>query len=866
MDAARWQRIEELFLAALERGEAERASFLREATVADPSLHAEVAAMLAAHARSRPLAIEAQFITDRPDASTTQTSPAGGVGMRLGPYRLLERIGRGGMGEVYRAERVDGHYKQTVAVKVVRAGFVTPELLRRFRAERQILARLQHANIARLLDGAVGEDGLPYLAMEYVAGRPIVEYCDAARLSIEQRLRLFVDVCSAVQYAHRNLVVHRDLKPSNILVTADGDVKLLDFGIAKLLAADDDGGLTATQTALPRLTPEYAAPEQVRGQPVTTATDIYALGLLLHELLSGTRAQPVPERTPAAIDRSVCELEPPPPSTALGAGTPAEVKARVDARGGLPLERLRKRLRGDLDTIVATALRKDPARRYASAEQFAADIERHLNGLPVLARADTLRYRAGKFLRRHRAGVAAAAAVTLSLAAGLMLALVGLVRAQRAERRALEEAAAARQVSDFLVELFRVSDPGEALGNTVTARELLDRGAERIRAELAEQPAVKARLLRTMAGAYDALGLFEPALALVEEELAIEQATSGAESAEVGGALMRLAGLHADLGDYVRSRDLARQAVAIQERVLPPDSRELARTLNQLGMSHAHLGEMEEARVAFERALQINERVLGPDDPGLGAPLNNLAILHWQTGELDAARTRFNRALELWEREYGPEHPAVANVLNNLALVHAQAGDGAAARTLHARALAIREKVLDPGHPDIAESLNNYASSLLDEQRFAEAKPLLERAIEIRERALGPDHVYTATSLANLGSALRGLGEAEAARPLLERAAAIFTNRLGPDHVMTSHPILELARMDRDRGDLDAAERGYRRVVEIREATMGPKHPDYRGALRELAALLRTRGSTAEADSLDALFRLLEQQAAAPDR
>jgi eukaryotic-like serine/threonine-protein kinase len=849
VDANRWQRLQDLFFDALERDPSSRAAFLHATTRDDPTLRDEIAAMLAAHDDNRRLDSEAH----RDDGATPASEPAARIAgrdvVRAGPYRLLERIGRGGMGEVFRAERDDGQYTQTVAIKVIRAGFVTPELLRRFRAERQILARLQHAGIARLLDGAVADDGQPYLAMEYVAGRSITDYCDAARLGVEARLHLFRSVCDAVQYAHRNLVVHRDLKPSNILVTADGVVKLLDFGIAKLLAEADDGA--APTRTLPVLTPEYAAPEQVRGQPVTTATDVYALGLLLYELLCGVRAQSAPTLTPAALERAICETDPPPPSAALPAGAPADVQARVAARGG-SLDRLRRRLHGDLDTIVATALRKDPARRYASVDLLSADIERHLTGLPVVARADTLRYRTGKFLRRHRIGVAATAAVTLSLALGLGIAVTGLVRAQRAEERALDDARTAGQVSDFLVELFRVNTPGEARGNTVTARELLDRGAERVATQLDSQPVVQARLLRTMGQAYDALGLYDPALALFEQELDIERARTGERSAEVAAALGRLAGIHGNRGDYARSRDLARAALDIQEGIQPVDSTELATTLNQLGTAHGRLGELDDARAALERAFALDERRLGADHGRLASPLNNLAILHWQQGDVAAAAPLFQRALALWERDYGAEHPVVAHVVNNLALVSKQAGDFAQARAFHERALAIREKALPAGHPDIAESLNNLGSLLLDTREYDEARRLLERALELRERALGPDHAYVATTLNNLGFALIGLGDAATARPPLERAHAILELSVGADHAMTSYPLLGLARISRMNGELDDAERGFRRVIAIRRQSMGDAHPDLREAVRELADFLRARGRAGEAAELEA--------------
>ena len=847
MDADRWQRLEALFVGALERDEPGRHSFLRRETIDDPTLYAEVAAMLAANGESRALAVESQLIRDTPVGSPFIGRVDRAIPSAVGPYRLIEQIGHGGMGVVYRAERADGQYTQTVAVKLVRTDFASPDLVQRSRSERQILARLEHASIARLLDGAMAEDGSPYLVMEYVSGRPITEHCDAACLTIDERLRLFQIVCRAVHYAHQNLVVHRDLKPSNILVTADGQVKLLDFGIAKLIATDDD--TATTRTLLPLMTPDYASPEQVRGESITTATDVYALGLLLYELLCGERAQRASGASPVAIERTVCQVQPPSPSVSIGTGSLERIAERVRSRGAARVEQLQKTIRGDLDTIVDAALRKEPARRYASAEQLAGDIERFLTGLPVLARPDTVRYRAAKFVRRNRTGVLAAAAIVLSIMAGLTVALVGLTRARQAERQAVAEAAAATTVSEFLVDLFRANDPGESRGEVVTARQLLDRGAARIGDGLDDQPAVQARLLGTMARAYESLGLFDPAIELRERELEIHRGRVGELSVEVGTTLGELSDLYGRRGEYARARDLAREAVELLEQVPAASGREMMNALNQLGMANGQLGDLQAARGALERSLAIGERTFGRDDPSFTGTLNNLAIVHWLQGDPAGARPLYARALAILEREHGTEHPAVAHTLNNLGLVQSQAGELDAAVATHRRALAVREKILAPDHPDIAETLNNLGVVMLSRRDFAGAKPLFERALDIRERALGADHSHVASTLNNLGTALLELGDHTTARPHLERALASLRRSVGPDHVMTSYPLLGLARIERARGNVTVAERDIRRVIAMREA-VGAQHPDLAIALHELAELARDRGRTAEADSL----------------
>jgi eukaryotic-like serine/threonine-protein kinase len=827
MDAETWDRLQSIFLAALERPPDQRPAFLDSACADDGALRAEAAAMLAAHAR----------VTDNSRRDTPPIARGGDSNghhtKRLGPYLLRDLIGRGGMGEVFRAQRVDDAYRQVVAIKLLRSGLACDELAHRFRVERQILARLQHPSIATLLDGGMDEDDRPYLVMQYVDGRPITDYADDAKLPIAERLRLFGTVCRAVHFAHRNLVVHRDLKPSNILVDSDGNPCLLDFGIAKLL---DPAGL-GVSASLTRdhllLTPEHAAPEQVLGGVITTATDVYALGVLLYELLTGTR--PFRASAEVAWQREVCEQDPLPPSAVLDAPDTALTAVR---RGTRPAA-LRQTVRGDLDQIVLKALRKEPDRRYASAEQLAEDVERFLEQRPVLARPDTVAYRVRRFVRRNRAAVAAAAAVVLALVAGLSLALLGQKRALQAERLARDEAATSSQISDFLIQLFQSSDPGVALGESVTARELLDRGALRIEEQLGEQPIVRARLLRTMGRAYLGLGLFDPAQLLLEQELAVQRARGRNGVVDGSRASVELAGIHASKGDYPRARELALGAVAVLEREVAPEDPDLLRALNTLARVYGQLGDYAGAGAILERVVEIHERNGEPEHIDLYSPLNNLAIVRWRLGDFEGARSRYERALRIVERHRGTDDPSAAHTLNNLALVHRGAGDAGLAIATHERALAIRRKILGPNHPDIGESLNNLGVVFLDTEEFDRARAHFEEALAIRERAIGADHPHTASTRSNLGSALLGSGDHAAATVFFESALASLRTSVGSDHVMTSYPLLGLARLDASRGATDVAERRYREVIAIREAALGPNHPDVEEARRGYATLLR---------------------------
>src|SRR5690606_25896158 len=540
-------RLERLFRAARMHPPDERAAFLDAACADDPALRAEVEALLAADADA-----EADGFLARPATGllgdAARAAGDGGPGEApdplldrlVGPYRVLRPLGEGGMGAVYLAVREEP-FLRYVALKVVRAGLHAPEVVRRFEQERQILASLDHPNIARLLDGGVTDDGLPYFAMEYGAGRPLPTYCDEHRLSCDERLRLFRAVCEAVHYAHQNLVLHRDLKPSNILVATDGadgkpTVKLLDFGIAKVLNPHlSPSAMPVTRTALRVMTPEYASPEQVRGEPLSTASDVYSLGVVLYELLTGHRPYRITTGSTEEIVRVVCEQEPERPSTkvvrdetiARGNGEETITAKAVGAARGAHPERLRRRLRGDLDTVVLMALRKEPQRRYASAEQLGRDLDRYRQGLPVLAHRDSRAYRLGKLVRRHKT---ATALVLVVLASVVGFALFSSWQARRVaeERdRAQTAQAKAEQVAAFLVSLFGQADPTETLGDTLTVREVLDAGARRVEAELAGQPEVQAAVLSVIAQAYRSLGRSSDAVPLLERALALRRKALG---------------------------------------------------------------------------------------------------------------------------------------------------------------------------------------------------------------------------------------------------------------------------------------------------------------------------------------------------
>ncbi|HMB89755.1 MAG TPA: serine/threonine-protein kinase, partial [Rhodothermales bacterium] len=660
-----WQQINDLFVAAQARPLEERRAFLKQACADQPDLQAEVESLLFAYDASDDFLHKINL--DEAVALLESVGEPVSPGQQIGPYRVVRELGRGGMGAVYLAHRADGQFDQQVALKLIKRGIDSEAILYRFLHERQILARLQHAHIARLLDGGVSADGRPYFAMEYVAGVPLTDYCDAHRLDVEARLRLFEQVCRAVHYAHTNLVVHRDLKPSNMLVTEEGELKLLDFGIAKLL--DEEASVkTMTEAGLRVMTPEYAAPEQMQGETVTTATDIYALGVVLYELLTGHRPYQFDRRTPAAVAHVMAEAEPVRPSTVVsqttelrfgdGMGTTKTITPQdvSQARSTQP-ERLQRRLRGDLDIVVLKALRKEPERRYASAEALVEDIRRHLAGLPVVAQQDTMDYRMRKFVRRHRVGVLAAGLVVAALVAGLTVALWQA-------RVARQEATKAEVVQAFMLSLFKTSNPDKAKGETITARELLDAGATRVEVELANQPEVQAEMMAVVGKVYQQLGLYEPARPLLEQALARRRAVLGENHEDVAASLHDLASLLQSTGDYAAAESLYRETLTLQRKLLGHQHTTVATTLNNLASLLFDQGDYDAAEGLFREALALRQKLLGPEHPDIAISLNDLALVLYYNGDYDAAEPLFYEALAMQRKLLGPEHTDLAMTLN----------------------------------------------------------------------------------------------------------------------------------------------------------------------------------------------------------
>ena len=715
-DSERWADLQALFEAAVEARPEDRESVLVRA---DPELRAEVRALLAAEAeadqRLRSLVSEAAV-----DASTK-----GRLGQRVGPYRIEGELGHGGMGSVFLARRADGAFEGKVAIKLIR-GLHTAEHLRRFEIERRILARLDHPHIARLLDAGTTEDGAPYVVMEYVDGVPITDF--AAKLDLRAQVELVVAVGHAVAHAHRSLVVHRDLKPANVLVRADGQPRLLDFGIARLL--DDEDG---TRSDLRALTPQYASPEQVRGQPITVAADVYGLGMVAYRLLAGRLPF---EREAETAPHSRTSLDPPPPSRR----TPETDRSR--------------RLHGDLDAILLQALRPRPEERYLSVGAFVEDLERWLAGLPVRARSPSFPERIGRAVRRRPWAFATAAAVVAGTAIFVVQLNLQAEETRRQRDAALRAQARAEAVTGFLVDLFEVADPWTSGRADLSAREILARGSEQIDGAFEDDPALRASMLQV------------------------------------------LGRVHRNLGDYARSEKLLEEALAVHQAMNAP-TEELASSHFELGETLGIQRELDAARSHLERAVSLFEAASGgAPSPGLADALEGLGTVASDQGLHEEAERHFRAALAIERRLHPEPHPDVASRMLSLghALRRQERVDDA--RSYLEDALEMRRTLLGPDHPDVGHALNHLARLELMANDPKRAEALARQGLDVRLRSLGPKHLEVATSWAMLAAILKQKGEHAEARDALHQSLTGLRASFDEDHPLVARVKRRIAALD----------------------------------------------------------------------
>jgi eukaryotic-like serine/threonine-protein kinase len=831
--------LEPLLDQALDLAPAERAAWLADVRARTPDLAREVEALLAEEGELDARGFLAESLTA--DLPSPLPSLAG---RRLGAYTLERPLGQGGMGTVWLARRSDGRYEGTVAVKLLNLALVDPSGGERFRREGTALASLAHPNIARLGDAGVTDDGQPFLVLEYVEGTQIDTYCDDARLSPEQRIALFLQVLGAVAHAHANLIVHRDLKPSNILVTRDGVVKLLDFGIAKLMSPDAAMDAPRTLTGVGWMTPEYAAPEQVRGEPITTATDVYAAGVLLYVLLAGRHPTGEGRHSAAEHLRAIVDTEPPRLSTA----------ATGAAERGTSLDRMRRLYAGDLDNIVAKAPKKRPEERYGSIGAFADDLRHYLNHEPVRARPDSLRYRAGKFVRRNRIGVAVGAVGVLALVAAA-------ARERQLRGLAEGEARKAVAVEQFLLNVFGAADPfapPDAHAGDMTARALLDRGARRIDTALAAQPEVRAELRDALGRVYGNLGLYDSAAAQLRRSLAERRALYGARHREVAQAMDQLGVVVTRQDRFDEADTLLRGALEQRRRLYGSRNDTTAESIEHLANLFRARSDLSTAEPLYREALAIRRALHGADDASVATTQIYLAELLVAKGVYDSAAALFRGALAIRVRRLGEVHPLTGEVMQGLAGAEEHLGHYDVAENAYRRALAAQRKTLGDLHPNTSGILNSLGQMLFKMGRSDEAESLLRESLALNRRLFGENHEAVSTNLGNLALIVRERGDLAEAEGLLRQALATDRAVYGREHTNVAYDLNELAAVLRLEGRSDLA------VPILREALAQNRHlagEKFRGTIAvevQLARALRETGHFGEAEQLlrDALSKL----------
>ncbi len=833
-DLNRWQLEQDILNQVLEEPEHQRQQVLTELCGDRSDLREAVSELLAAWLNSSHFLEQPVIGIEDP---TMVVGPQM-VGERFGNYEIVGLVGHGGMGSVYLAKRIDGTFDRNVAIKILRSGVLGQEMLRRFEVEGKILAALDHANIAKLLDAGSTPSTGPYIVMEHVDGIPIDQYVTNHKLSIKERLRLFRLVADAVEHAHRNLIVHRDLKPSNILVTGNGEPKLLDFGIAKLLGSTPWlEAFDQTKTKMNPMTPRYASPEQRKGLSITTSSDVYSLGVLLFKLLTGVTPDFQGEYATGPGTRSTC------PSEAIQRQTGTDFD-----KTGRDSVAWHKAIKGDLDNIVMMALRHDPERRYGSVSAFSEDLDRYLKGLPVKARQETFWYVASKFAKRNALAVAGFTCFVLLLVSFVVTANIQSRRVAAERDRAELERDKANSISKFLVDLFENADPDKSKGGELTVREVLDDGALRLRSEMDSQPEVKATLLNTMGKVYFLLGKYNDAQAVLNEGLSTWRELGPVSEKELANALELLAVTNQFNGNYAIAEQHYLECLQIRQRILEPLHRDIASINMNLGSLYLFQSQYDQAQPYLENARDIAIEVFGPDHGHVADCLDALAGNQRAQGHIDDALVNYERSLAIRRKQLGEHHSAVSYSLNNVALASMDRNPQKAASYFE-QALTIYEKTIGLDHTNTANTLFNLSSVDLRQGYFVEADRLRERALQIQLDTFGLDHESIAEFMHGLGISKCYLGHYEASIHLLQRAYHIRSEGHG-DKNKSQQVLFELSCALFQSDDLNAAEDGVCEVLDV-----CAKNPVRDAKLAIKAELLRarirlTQGRNNECDQL----------------
>ncbi|TVP99655.1 MAG: serine/threonine protein kinase [Balneolaceae bacterium] len=865
-DAKRREQLDHLFQQVLDLPKSEREQFIKKSTGHDPSLSTDLKKLLLYAEESESFLGDtvSDFLAplmpilqgDEPVAEFTLEE-----GTRIGSYRIKELVGKGGMGQVYLAERDDGVFKKEVALKCIKKGMDSEEILKRFRYERQILASLQHPNIAQLIDGGLTDDGRPYLVMEYVEGVPIAEYCDQHKLTIRERLRLFLSVCDAVQYAHQKLVVHRDLKPSNILVTVKGVVKLLDFGIARLLDTENPN-FTApvTRAGFRLMTPEYAAPEQLKNEPVSTATDVYSLGVLLLELLSGPLTSGEWKNHEQASKRIIKNI------SAVSDSTPSIDPETIALKRSTTPAKLSRDLRGDLDTILLTALKEDPAERYNSAALLMADISNYLNELPVTARPDSARYRLRKFVSRHKAAVSTATGVVL-LTLVFVATLSYQLKITSAERdRAELERDRASNLVGLYTDIFASADLSQTGGDTITVYQLLERSIGRIEQDLVNQPASQALMWEVLGDVYQNLGLYPEAEKYHQTAVDLYSNLYETPSEHIALAQIRLGRTLLRQSRYNEAVNNFESALNQFEAVFGRNDFEVSKGLNDLALAYERLGESDKAEAHFLEALEINERLLGTDDYEYITLLGNLGHHYFVRGRYDDSERLLTETVHKRRTLFPDDHIQLLREMSNLASVYTSLARYNEAELIMRDILDKRVSIYGRNHPDVARTIGNLSVILREQGRLQEAEESERETLDIRLNLLGPHHADVAASWYNLGAIIHDQERYEESEAYFRRAIEIDQKLYGELHPLVAVDMVGLANSLRDQGRVDDAYLFYKTALEIQMQNLTPEHIYTTRAMVGMGSILTLLNRAEEAEPLlrDAI-EFIQKRSQEPD-
>jgi serine/threonine protein kinase/TolA-binding protein len=822
----RWERLQDLFSRAVELPEKEREAFVSAETGTDKDLKDELLELLACDVgqSTGPLTHALGAAID----ATTRDRRKALVGRVIGHYKLASILGHGGTGTVYLGERADRQYSAQVAVKIVDNAPMHGDLGLRFRAERQILASLNHANIARLLDAGETKDGQPYLVMEYVHGEPVDRYCDRQQLDIHARLNLFLEICNAVQYAHQNLIVHRDLKPANILVTAEGSPKLLDFGIAKLLDTGDSSAMLALTRMNDRLlTPEYASPEQIMGRQVTTASDVYALGVVLYELLTGLRPYTVPSSaSQLELERSICISDPQRPSTAVKKAIEAAETAAGDSpigaialARGLQPDRLQKRLLGDIDSIVMRALRKEPQHRYGSVEQLAADLRRYLSAEPVVARQGNWLYYSQRFVHRHAFGVSAGAFFMLVIVAFAVAMSFQNQRIAAERDKAANESKSAQAVSEFMLDVFSAAEPFKAQGKEITARQLLEQSGLQVRADKGMRPEVRARLLASIGRAFRRSGDPERSLSYLEDAVHLRRQMPNGGGLPAAEDMSELAVTLRTLGDLKGSGRVITEAMELCQRIGVQRTATYATLLRERGRVEFHSGDVTRSRQSYEQALALNRQVRGPNDQEVAVVLLDLSLVFMWMDDIPSVERVTRQAVDIFRLTANDLHPDRVLAETRLGEALLMQNHINEAGVMFESTLEKQRILFGNNSRQVAEVLDSLSQIRRAQGQLAESEQFAAESLNSAVNAMGAEHAYTPYFRTSYAAVLMRRGKYNDAERELRHSLDTLAKTRPADHQyvcsaehLLGEVLLETNRLADAEGMLTAAMNRWKRT------------------------------------------------------